>query len=136
MKIRVTGNIGKGGATLRKFGEGDSDYVVNFSLGEHKKDSQGNKITVWHKVTFWRNRAKGIAPYLTQGRKVEIDGTLGKVETFTKNNEIHTVINIYANEIQWMDRKDDVVEAPAATDAELAAEAPAEEVEEAPWDAA
>lgn len=136
MKIQVKGYIGSD-AKLTKFGDRDSDYVCSFSLAEHnkRKGANGENITVttWHRVTLWYNFAKAMAPYLTKGRKVDVEGTLGKVETFTRGNTIESVVNIYAKEIDLDSPKQ--TEAPAmpeATAADLAAEAPADEV--APWE--
>ena len=137
MKIFVKGYVGSD-SDLRKFGDGDTDYVLNVSLAEHKvkKTSDGKKVvvTTWHKVTLWRNFAKAMAPILKRGRKIFVEGEFNKVETFTRGNTIATVLNIDAKEIDLLDdpKSDDAPAMPVATNEELAAEAPADEV--APWE--
>ena len=81
MKITVKGNIGAD-AVLRTVGEGDAAMsVCDFTIAEDKKKADGSEYTVWTKVTLWRKRAEGLAPYLKKGRYVMVTGD-GEAETY------------------------------------------------------
>lgn len=115
MKITVKGNIGSD-AILRTVGEGEDKFsVCDFNIAENKTDKNGNKKTIWTKVTLWRAYAEKMAQYLTKGRYVQVEGE-GEVETYvTKGNQIAGRVHINRN-----------------VSIDLGFDRPAQE-EEAPW---
>lgn len=114
MKVTFKGNIGRD-AQLRKFGEGENDFVCSFPVGEHIKTASGTK-TVWRTVTIWRSYAKAMAPWLTKGRKVFIEGKVtDKVDIYTRNNTTTATIVVYADDIDLLDKPEQDDAAPEGT---------------------
>jgi len=131
MKITFKGNIGKD-AELRTVGEGENAYsVLSIWVAENKKRRDDVKETKWHKVTLWRRYAEVMAPYLKKGRRIEVEGTLNDVKTYTtQDNRIIAYADIWAEEVELMDRPEPAGDVPPEVTGTAAA--PAEE--ETPWD--
>lgn len=131
-KITVIGNIGKGGANLRKVNNsGREDFVADFQVAENYKKRNGETITQWHKVTIWRGFAEKLAPYLTEGRKVLVQGTVTAKIRPKKDGTSVAYLDIQAEDITLLDGKKPGGELPA----EVMEEVSEEIVEEAtPWD--
>lgn len=136
MKINVKGYIGQD-AKLREFkytdkeGKEQTSYVTSISLAEKIRKGK-NYVTVWHTITFWRNFAKAMAPCLTKGKRIEVWGEYGKVDTYAHDNKIEGTLNINAVEVEFLDK----LEKPGAsepTEAELAEAMPEAELEVPDW---
>lgn len=132
MKVTFKGNIGKD-AELRTVGEGENAYsVLSIWVAENKKLRDGSKKTKWHKVTLWRRYAEVMAPFLKKGRRIEVEGTLNDVKTYTTpDNRIVAYADVWADEVELLDRPEPEGDTPP----EVAAEetATATEEEETPW---
>jgi single-strand DNA-binding protein len=76
IKLQVIGNIGKS-AELHTFDGGNT--VANFSVAHTEKftTAQGERKekTTWVDVSVWGKLANSLAPYLTKGTKVFVEGT-------------------------------------------------------------
>lgn len=137
MKITFKGNIGKD-AELRTVGEGENAYsVLSIWVAENIKRRDNVKETNWHKVTLWRRYAEVMAPFLKKGRRIEVEGTLQKVKTYTTaDNRIVAYADIWADEVELLDRPEaegDVPPEVAATGT-AAVEPGFAAAEETPWD--
>ncbi len=81
IKLQVIGNLGRD-AVINTVGE---KTVINFSLAhtEKYKDPQGNQQdrTTWVECAYWTDRT-AVAPYLTKGKTVFVEGT-PSVEAYT-----------------------------------------------------
>lgn len=84
LKMQVIGNLGKDCVVNSVSGKN----VMNFTVAHTEKfrDAQGNnqERTTWVDCAWWTDRTN-VAPYLTKGQKVWIDGT-PEVRTFTRND--------------------------------------------------
>ena len=123
----VIGRIGKD-AELRKFGEGEHDFVTDVWVAENRKKRDGSTKTLWHKVTIWRNYAETMAQYLKTGRKVYVTGSPEAKFYTNKAQQIVPYIKVQASELTLLDApKTEGAPEPAAEPAEVA-------VPENPWD--
>ena len=84
IKLLVIGNLGKDCIVNNVNGK----TVINFNVAhtEKFKDAQGNQKdkTIWVECAYWTDRT-GIAPYLTKGKTVYVEGT-PDVRTYTTND--------------------------------------------------
>jgi single-strand DNA-binding protein len=89
IKLQVIGNLGRD-AVINTVGE---KTVINFSLAhtEKYKDPQGNQLdrTTWVECAYWTDRT-AVAPYLTKGKTVFVEGT-PSVEAYTTKEGKHGV---------------------------------------------
>lgn len=127
MTISFDGNIGKD-AELRTVKVGGEDTkVCSFWVAENITKRDGEKETLWHKVTLWRNFAETMAPWLKKGRHVLVEG-YGKAKNYTaKDNRIVNYIEVQPSiggKLKLLDRK---------TEEELPPETEAA-TDETPWD--
>src|SRR5438105_6127226 len=84
IKLQVIGNLGKD-ATVN---EVNGKNVINFVVAhtERFRDRSGNnqEKTTWVECSYWSEKA-GIAPYLTKGQQVFVEGT-PEVRAFEKKD--------------------------------------------------
>ncbi|MBA2499077.1 MAG: single-stranded DNA-binding protein [Chitinophagaceae bacterium] len=84
IKMQVIGNLGKDCLVNTVNGKN----VINFTVAHTEKyrDSQGNnqEKTTWVDCAYWSDKT-GIAPYLTKGKQVFVEGT-PELRTYQKND--------------------------------------------------
>jgi len=84
IKLQVIGNLGKDCVVNKVSGKN----VINFTVAHTEKyrDSQGvnQEKTTWVDCAYWTDKT-GIAPYLTKGRQVFVEGS-PEVRTFTRQD--------------------------------------------------
>ena len=84
IKMQVIGNLGKDCLVNTVNGKN----VINFTVAHTEKyrDSQGNnqEKTTWVDCAYWSDKT-GIAPYLTKGKQVFVEGT-PELSTYQKND--------------------------------------------------
>jgi single-strand DNA-binding protein len=116
-KITFKGNLGKD-AELRTVGEGENKYsVCSMWVAENIKRRDDVKETVWHKVTIWRKYAEVMAQYLKSGRRIEVSGDLKKVKFYTtQDGRVVPYADIWADEIELLDRPQPEGEVPPETE--------------------
>lgn len=119
IKMQVIGRLGKDCVQ----NEVNGKNVINFSVAhtEKFKDSAGNlqDKTIWVECAYWTDRT-GIAPYLTKGQQVYVDGS-PDVTAYKKNDgEPGASLRLRVKEVQLLGSKGDNAapntSAPAATD--------------------
>jgi single-strand DNA-binding protein len=101
-RVTLIGNLGRDAET--KFTPSGIS-VTRFSVATTKswKDKQtGEKKeeTEWHNCTQWR--AENLAPYLTKGKRVYIDGEL-HTRSYEKDGQKHYATEITVNDIILLD---------------------------------
>lgn len=67
----LTGNLGNV-PEIHTFKSGK--VKATFSVATEVRDAQGNKTTVWHRVSLWGKRAERAANQLSKGAKVLLHG--------------------------------------------------------------
>src|SRR5438093_3641170 len=106
IKMQVIGNLGKDCVVNTVNGKS----VINFTVAhtEKYKDSQGvnQEKTTWVDCAYWTDRT-AIAPYLTKGTQVFIEGT-PEVRSFTRNDgSAGASLSLRVREVQLLaSRKD------------------------------
>ena len=84
IKLQAIGHLGKDCQVNTVNGKN----VINFSVAhsERYKDSQGvqQERTIWVECAYWTDRT-AIAPYLTKGTQVFVEGQSG-VRSYQKND--------------------------------------------------
>jgi single-strand DNA-binding protein len=102
-KIILVGHLGKD-PELRYTPQGVA--VCNFTVAtnDKRRDQSGEMqdVTMWFKVTLWRQQAENAAKYLAKGRQVYIEGRL-RVEEWTDRdgNNRHT-LEVQATDMQFI----------------------------------
>lgn len=74
--VALVGRVGKD-AELKNVGDGT---VLKFSLAtsERWNDSAGQtqERTTWHEIEYWGKGAKALAPHITKGRELGVNGSI------------------------------------------------------------
>jgi len=125
IKMQVIGNLGKDCVVNTVNGKS----VINFTVAhtEKYKDSQGvnQEKTTWVDCAYWTDRT-AIAPYLTKGTQVFIEGT-PEVRSFTRNDgSAGASLSLRVREVQLLGSRKD------ATGIGMSSEAPMTTRQEAP----
>lgn len=102
--MQVIGNLGKDCTVNTVSGKN----VINFAVAHTEKyrDSQGNnqEKTQWVDCAYWTDRT-AIAPYLTKGQSVYVEGT-PEVRTFQKSDgTTGTSLSLRVREVQLLGGK-------------------------------
>ncbi len=92
-KLFIAGTIGRNAEVRRTQG---GDAVAGFSVAvDNGKDKQGNKRdATWYDCSLWGKRGESLAPYLTKGTRVAIEGRPG-----ARSHEGKTYLQCSINEI-------------------------------------
>ena len=103
-KYIIAGHIGRD-AELRHIGDGTP--VCNFTVatkdGYKGRDGNWQEQTEWHTVELWGRRAEVLAPWLTKGRKVLVDGK--HVTQVDKSSTPHRYYSkCRAHDVQLLDK--------------------------------
>jgi single-strand DNA-binding protein len=107
--------------------------VANFSLATDVGWGE-NKSTVWFRVNAWDKQATFVNEYLAKGRTVLVVGELSLNEYTTNSGEKRTSLELRAREIKFGgDAPPADGQRSPANNSQVAAPAPAEDVDELPW---
>ncbi len=106
IKLQVIGRIG-GDCTTN---EVNGKHVINFNVAhsERFKNSAGEQQekTIWVRCAYWTERT-GIAPYLTKGQQVFVEGS-PEVESFKRQDgEPGAALRLRVREVQLLGSKAD-----------------------------
>ncbi len=106
IKMQVIGNLGKDCLVNTVNGKN----VINFTVAHTEKyrDSQGNnqEKTTWVDCAYWSDKT-GIAPYLTKGKQVFVEGT-PELRTYQKNDGTNGAsLSLRVREVQLLGGKAD-----------------------------
>ena len=113
-RVQLIGNLGRDMETTTT----PSGVVVgNFSLAttESWTDKSGTKQekTEWHRVQVWDRLAESLAPYLTKGKQVYVEGKL-QTREYEKDGQKHYSTEIKGDKIVLLgSRRDDTESQPA-----------------------
>jgi single-strand DNA-binding protein len=92
----LIGNLGAD-AEVKVFGDGQA--VLNFSLATSekwtdKKTGEKKEKTEWHRLKYFTKGAANLAPYLTKGSKVAVQGSI-QYGTYEKDG-----VKMYSTDIK------------------------------------
>jgi single-strand DNA-binding protein len=84
--------------------------IANFSLATSdkykKKDGETVTSTEWHRIVVWRGLAEVVEKYVRKGSQLMIEGKIKTREYETKDGQKRYTTEIYADNMQLLDRKD------------------------------
>lgn len=118
-RVMLIGHLGRT-AELRYTPGGSA--VANFSLAvsEKWKDKSGQQQekTEWFNVSYFGKGAEAVAEWLTKGKAVLVEGSIGTRE-YEKDGQKRTSVDVKAQHVTLLGGKSDA-EKPAAADAGVA----------------
>lgn len=105
-RVVLVGNLTRD-AELKSIPSGAS--VLEFSIAVNKRTKKGEEwvsVPMYFDCKMWRG-AERLAPHLTKGRKVCIDGALD-YRAWEKDGAKRSKVEILVNELEYMDRGENV----------------------------
>ena len=94
--VFLLGRLGKDAETKHTF---DGPPVTNFSIATDRRVKRGEEWvneTDWHNIVAWR--MEGVAPYLTKGKAVLVEGRL-RTRSYDKDGQKRYVTEVVAEEV-------------------------------------
>lgn len=120
-KSTIIGNIGRD-AELRYTPNGNAVADVSVAVTE-KRGQNSEPVTTWFKVTLWGKFAEAMAPHMTKGKQVYVEGPV-RLEQYTdRDGNQRSALAITASEIKLLGGNRSANAAPAANAAPNAAPA-------------
>ena len=98
-RVTIMGNLTRD-AELRKKGDATSVLTFGLAINEKKKDSETGEYVdapVFVDCALFGARAEALAPYLTKGKKVSVDGRL-RYHSWMKNEEKRHALSVLVTE--------------------------------------
>ncbi|RMG44821.1 MAG: single-stranded DNA-binding protein [Acidobacteria bacterium] len=104
-KVILIGNLGRD-AELRRTPGGTTLADFSIATNERWTDKNGTQQehTQWFRVTLWGRQAEALAPYLTKGKQVYVDGTLRAREYTDRDGNRRTSLDVRADTITLLGR--------------------------------
>lgn len=105
-RVTIMGNLTRD-AELRKKGDATSVLTFGLAIKEKKKDSETGEYVdapVFVDCALFGARAEALAPYLTKGKKVSVDGRL-RYHSWMKNEEKRHALSVLVTDIEFADSK-------------------------------
>jgi len=100
-KAMLMGNLGKN-AEVRQTKGGKS--VMNFSIATTEK-WDGGEHTEWSRCVMWGDHVAKLAPYLTKGTRILVEGSLRTSKWTDKDNNDRETKEINVSNIEFCERK-------------------------------
>ena len=105
-QVAISGNVARD-AKLTETVNGS--FVLHFTVAVNdrrkSKEGQWEDYASFIDCTMFGKRANAIAPYITKGTKVSIQGKLSQ-DRWQSNGETKSKIEVYVDEIELMSRRD------------------------------
>ena len=105
-RVTIMGNLTRD-AELRKKGDATSVLTFGLAINEKKKDSETGEYVdapVFVDCALFGARAEALAPYLTKGKKVSVDGRL-RYHSWMKNDEKRHALSVLVTDIEFADSR-------------------------------
>ena len=99
-RVTIMGNLTRD-AELRKKGDATSVLTFGLAINEKKKDSETGEYV---DCALFGARDEALAPYLTKGKKVSVDGRL-RYHSWMKNEEKRHALSVLVTDIEFADSK-------------------------------
>lgn len=105
-RVTIMGNLTRD-AELCKKGDATSVLTFGLAINEKKKDSETGEYVdapVFVDCALFGARAGALAPYLTKGKKVSVDGRL-RYHTWMKDDEKLHSLSVVVTDLEFADSK-------------------------------
>lgn len=114
-RVSISGNLGQD-AELRQTQSGMAVLGFSVCVNDRRKNQRTGEWEDrpnWVDCTMFGNRAQGIAPYLSKGCKVAVDGRLSQ-STWEKDGQRRSKLEVIVDEIEFMSAQGPSAAQPAA----------------------
>lgn len=105
-RVTIMGNLTRD-AELRKKRDAASVLTFGLAINEKKKDTETGEYVdapVFVDCALFGARAEALAPYLTKGKRVSVDGRL-RYHSWMKNEEKRHALSVLVTDIEFADSK-------------------------------
>lgn len=107
--ISIIGHIGRD-AEVKATRTGK--MVCSFSVAVSRRGKDEEDSTNWYRVSMWGDRGEKLAQYLLAGKQVFVMGRPGLSVYTDKQGNAKGTIEIMADDVQLLGRKDDTPDRP------------------------
>ncbi len=101
-RIQINGYLGR---DIENRSLPNGTTVGTFSVATSEK-VKGEDLTTWFRVSLFGKQAETLAPYLLKGQQVDILGRLRQSEYTDKDGNQRTSLEVFANDVQLIGKKD------------------------------
>lgn len=106
-KVILVGNLGAD-AEVRTLESGVKVARCRLATSERvKRNEEWVDHTEWHSVVLWRNLADVVDKYTKKGSRIYVEGVLRYGEYEDKDGHTQRKVEIVANEVKLLDRKEE-----------------------------
>ena len=104
-KVILIGRVGAD-AKVSRFDSGAVSMTFSLATTERRKDKDGNKHedTQWHNVVMWGDRAEKLAPFITKGLLLCVEGSV-RYRSSDKDGQKRYFTDIACREIEFLSSK-------------------------------
>ena len=104
--VQLIGHLGADPKTF-EFESGKMKTTFSMATSDYYKDAKGERVqdTQWHNIVAWGKTAKVVSDYLHKGSEVAIQGKLTNRSYEDKEGNKKYLIEVLANEILMLDKK-------------------------------
>ena len=105
-RVTIQGNLTRDGE-LKKLADGTSVLNFGVAINEQRKDKKTGEwvdVPVFVDCAIFGSRADGLAPYLTKGRRVTVDGRL-RYHSWMKDEEKRSALSVVVTDFGFADSK-------------------------------
>lgn len=106
--VHIIGNLGAD-AVLKTVG---GTSLSSFSIAVSTKTSKGD-TTTWYRIDCWGKLGETLNQYLTKGKSVYVVGNLTQEDFTDRDGNKRSVLQVKANEITLLDRRESTSSEPA-----------------------
>ena len=107
-KVILIGNVGRDPeARTTPAGDNVTEFSVAVSERRRGRDGQQQEQTTWFRVSAWGKLGETCAQYLRKGSSVYVEGNLTQREYTDREGAARTSLDVRANEMKMLDRRDD-----------------------------
>ena len=102
-KVMLTGNLTRD-AELKSLPNGTSVLEFGVAVNERTRNQSGEweDRPNFFDCTLYGNRAEGIAPFMTKGKKVALEGRL-QWRQWERDGEKRSKVSVVVNEVEFME---------------------------------
>lgn len=103
-KVMLAGNLTRD-AELKSLPSGTSVLEFGIAVNDRRRNPQTEQwedVPNFFDCTLYGNRAEGIAPFMTRGKKVALEGRL-QWRQWEKDGEKRSKVSVTVNEVEFME---------------------------------
>ncbi|MDD6088781.1 MAG: single-stranded DNA-binding protein [Desulfovibrionaceae bacterium] len=112
-KVMIIGRLGQN-PEMKYAQNGTPMCQLNIATDESYVDRNGSRVenTEWHRVIVFQKQAETCSQYLRKGSLVYVEGSLRTRKWEDQNGNPRSMVEIRAQRVQFLDRRNDIQNAP------------------------